>query len=35
VLAPHLNKRLIDRAAQAENQEAFDALFTDIQLPAR
>jgi LysR family cys regulon transcriptional activator len=35
VLAPHLNKRLIDRAAQAENQEAFDALFVDIQLPSR
>lgn len=35
VLAPHLNKRLIDRAAQAENQEVFDALFTDIQLPSR
>jgi len=35
VLAPHLNKRLIDRAAQAENQEAFDALFADIQLPSR
>jgi LysR family transcriptional regulator, cys regulon transcriptional activator len=34
-LAPHLNKRLIDRAAQAENQEAFDALFADIQLPTR
>lgn len=35
MLAPHLNKRLIDRAAQAENQEAFDALFTDVKLPSR
>jgi LysR family cys regulon transcriptional activator len=33
MFAPHLNKRLIDRSAQAENQEAFDALFADIQLP--
>ncbi len=35
LLAPHLNKRLADRAAQAENQEAFDALFADTQLPTR
>jgi LysR family cys regulon transcriptional activator len=35
MLAPHLNKRLVDRAAQAENSEALAALFTDIQLPTR
>ncbi|HYM35023.1 MAG TPA: HTH-type transcriptional regulator CysB [Steroidobacteraceae bacterium] len=35
LLAPHLNRRLADRAMQAENQEAFDALFADIQLPTR
>jgi LysR family cys regulon transcriptional activator len=35
MLAPHLNKRLVDRAAQAENSEALAALFADIQLPTR
>lgn len=35
MMAPHLNKRLVDRAAHAENQEAFDALFSDVQLPSR
>jgi LysR family cys regulon transcriptional activator len=35
LLAPHLNKRLADRAAQSQNQEEFDALFADVQLPTR
>lgn len=35
MMAPHLNRRLVDRAAHAENQEAFDSLFTDVQLPSR
>jgi LysR family cys regulon transcriptional activator len=35
MLAPHLNKRLVDRAAQADSQEAFDTLFNEIQLPTR
>ena len=35
MFAPHLNKRLVDRAAQADSQEAFDELFADIELPVR
>jgi LysR family transcriptional regulator, cys regulon transcriptional activator len=35
LFAPHLNRRLAERAAQAENQEAFDAMFAGIQLPTR
>jgi LysR family cys regulon transcriptional activator len=35
MFAPHLNKRLIDRAAQAESPEAFDSLFTDVTLPSK
>ncbi len=35
LLAPHLNRRLIDRAAITANQQEVDALFADIQLPIR
>ena len=33
VLAPHLNRRLVDRAAQAGGGEELEALFKDIELP--
>lgn len=33
--APHLTKRLIDRAAQADSPEAFDELFAEVQLPTK
>lgn len=35
LLAPHLNKRLVDRAANAQAQEEVDALFAEIELPKR
>lgn len=35
IFAPHLNKRLVDRASQAESQEACEALFADIPLPTK
>jgi LysR family transcriptional regulator, cys regulon transcriptional activator len=35
LFAPHLNRRLIDRAASAANQQEVDALFADIKLPVR
>jgi len=35
LFAPHLNRRLIDRAASASSQAEVDALFADITLPVR
>ena len=35
LLAPHLNKRLIDRASNAQSQEEVDTLFAEVQLPVR
>jgi len=35
LLAPHLNKRLVDRASNTQSQEDVDALFTEIELPKR
>src|SRR5690242_12780630 len=33
LFAPHLNRRLIDRAASAGSTEELDALFKDVELP--
>lgn len=33
LFAPHLTRRLVDRASQAETAADVDALFTDIELP--
>jgi hypothetical protein len=33
LLAPHLNRRVVERAAVAESQAAVDALFLDVDLP--
>jgi LysR family cys regulon transcriptional activator len=33
--APHLTRRLIERATQAESQEAVDILFEDVDVPLR
>jgi LysR family cys regulon transcriptional activator len=33
LFAPHLTRRLIDRAANAATPTDVDALFTDIELP--
>jgi len=35
LLAPHLNRRLIDRACNTQSQEEVEALFTDMALPLR
>ncbi len=35
LLAPHLTRRMVDRAAACETQEGVDALFAGIELPAR
>lgn len=35
LLAPHLTRRLVDRAAATETQEEVDALFAGIELPVR
>ncbi len=35
LFAPHLNRRLIDRAAGATSPEEFEALFADVKLPIR
>jgi LysR family cys regulon transcriptional activator len=35
LFAPHLNRRLIDRAAGAASPEEFEALFADVKLPIR
>lgn len=33
LLAPHLNRRLVDRAGAASSQAELDALFADVTLP--
>jgi LysR family cys regulon transcriptional activator len=33
LLAPHLTKRLVDRAGNASSPEDVDALFADAELP--
>jgi LysR family cys regulon transcriptional activator len=33
LFAPQLNRKLIDRASNAESAEDVDALFADIELP--
>lgn len=35
LFAPHLDRRLVDRAATAATPEEFDALFADVKLPVR
>lgn len=35
LFAPHLTRRLVDRAASAATPEEFDALFADVKLPVR
>ena len=35
LLAPHIDRKLVDRAADCETPEEVDALFTGIELPAR
>jgi len=35
LLAPHLDRRLVDRAHRAANKEEVAELFTDIELPER
>ena len=35
LLAPHLERRLVDRAHRTANAEEVDQLFTDIELPER
>jgi LysR family cys regulon transcriptional activator len=35
LFAPHLTRRLVDRAATAATPEEFDALFADVKLPVR
>ena len=35
LLAPHLDRRLVDRAHRAANAEEVEQLFTDIKLPER
>jgi len=35
LLAPHLDRRLVDRAHRAATAEEVDALFADIELPER
>ena len=34
-LAPHLGKRVVERAAQADSQKAADALLEGIEIPVR
>jgi LysR family cys regulon transcriptional activator len=34
-MAPHLTRRLVDRAATCETQEEVNALFANVQLPIR
>src|SRR5262249_32000067 len=35
LLAPHLDRRLIDRAHRAANPEEVESLFEEIELPQR
>jgi LysR family cys regulon transcriptional activator len=35
LLAPHLNRRLVDRARSTANQTETDALFESVDLPLR
>jgi LysR family cys regulon transcriptional activator len=35
LFAPHLNRRLVDRAMQAETRDEVAQLFADVQLPVR
>ena len=35
LLAPHLDRRLVDRAHRSATAEEVDQLFTDIKLPER
>ncbi|MGC4029305.1 MAG: LysR substrate-binding domain-containing protein [Steroidobacteraceae bacterium] len=35
MLAPHLNRRLVDRARATANQAETDAIFQDLELPLR
>jgi LysR family transcriptional regulator, cys regulon transcriptional activator len=35
MFAPHLNKRWVDRASQAESQEEFDKLMSEVELGMR
>jgi hypothetical protein len=35
LFAPHLNRRLIDRAQSMSNPEDVDKQFADIELPLR
>ena len=35
LLAPHLNRRLVDRSMRAETQDELNKLFADIQLPVK
>lgn len=35
LFAPHLTRRLVDRAASAATPEEFDELFADVKLPVR
>ena len=35
LLAPHLNRRLVERAAGSDSAAAIDALFADVALPTR
>jgi LysR family cys regulon transcriptional activator len=35
LLAPHLNRRIVDRSIRAETQAELDALFAEISLPTK
>ena len=35
LLAPHIDRRLVDRAAECQNQEEVDALFAGVEIPTR
>jgi LysR family cys regulon transcriptional activator len=35
LMAPHLTRRLVDRAAMCESQDEVNTLFSDIELPVR
>jgi LysR family cys regulon transcriptional activator len=35
LLAPHIDRDLVDRAAECQSQEEVDALFAETEIPAR
>ena len=35
LLAPHIDRELVDQAAECDSQEEVDALFAEVEIPAR